>query len=203
MKHALKAAAAAISLAALCQASRAASAEDTMSTVTLLMFYGSIAFAVVAFASVYYLRPPDRRQAPLSGVFTAGEAVYSVAPDTLVAECVRRMTARNIGALIVSDGAAIRGIFTERDALTRVLAEGLDPAQVRVEQVMTREPVTVAPDTTVDAAMALVTQRRFRHLPVVENGRLLAVVSSGDLTRWMVGERGGAVRELAGLAAQE
>jgi len=202
MNHATRAAAAA-GFALLCQSSSAASAEDTMSTVTLLMFYGSIAFAVAVFAGVYFLRPQDRRQAPLSGVFTAGEAVYTVSPDTPVAECAQRMAARRIGALIVTDAGGIRGIFTERDALTRVLAEGLDPTQVRVDQVMTPEPVTVAPDTTVDAAMALVTQRRFRHLPVVENGRLLAVVSSGDLTRWMVGDRSGEVRDLVGLAAQD
>ena len=188
MKHAMRLAAAGAILASLCQASAAASAEDTMSTVTLLIFYGSIAFAIAAGAGVYFLRPQDRRQTPLSAVFTAGEAVHAVAPDTLVAECVRQMTLRKIGALIVSDSAGIQGIFTERDALTRVLAEGLDPTRVRVSQVMTRDPVTVAPGTTVDAAMTLVTQRRFRHLPVVENGRLLAVVSSGDLTRWMVSD---------------
>ncbi len=102
------------------------------------------------------------------------------------------------------DAAGLRGIFTERDALIRVLAAGRDPKSVRVLEVMTPDPVSVAPDTTVDAAMALVTRRRFRHLPVVDDsGRLLAVVSSGDLTRWLVGERIGDVRDLVALAARD
>jgi len=97
----------------------------------------------------------------------------------------------------------VKGIFTERDALTRVLAAGLDPVRVRVAEVMTRDPTSVTPDMTVDAAMALITRRRFRHLPVMQEGRLLAVVSGGDLTRWLVKDQIGEAHELIGLAARD
>jgi len=190
-------------LVVLCQAGFAASAEDTMSTVTLLMFYGSIAFALAVFAGVYFLRPQDKRLVPLRAVFPAGAAIHGVASDTTVADCVRQMTAKKIGALIVQDGGKVKGIFTERDALTRVLAAGLDPVRVRVAEVMTRDPTSVTPDMTVDAAMALITRRRFRHLPVMQDGRLLAVVSSGDLTRWLVKDAIGEVHDLVGIAARD
>jgi len=169
-----------------CPAALAASAEETMSAVTLLMFYGSIAFAVIVITSVFYLRPRDRQLTPLREILKGSAEVYTVTGDATVADCVRRMTARKVGALVVVDGRAVRGIFTERDALVRVLAAGLDPVRVPVSEVMTRDPTLVPPETTVGAAMELVTRRRFRHLPVVEDGRLLAVVSSGDLTRWLV-----------------
>jgi len=187
--------------AGLSQATLAASQEESLANVTMLILYGSIAFAAVVIASIYFLKSQDRRLAPLSRVFVRGEAIYSVAADATVADCVGKMTTRKIGALVVLEGESLMGIFTERDALNRVLAAGLDPARVKVADVMTREPVVVTVDTTVGDAMALVTKRRFRHLPVVENGKLLAVVSSGDLTRWLVQEKGGEVQELVGLAA--
>lgn len=189
-------------LAAASPAALASSSEETLSMVTLLLFYGSIAFAIAVFAGVYFLRPQDRRETPLRALYTDGGAVHAVAPDTLVSECVQMMRDRKIGALLVRDAAGLRGIFTERDALNRVLAAGRDPKSVRVAEVMTPDPVSVTPATTVDAAMALVTRQRFRHLPVVdESGRLLALVSSGDLTRWLVSERIGEVRDLVTLAA--
>ncbi len=70
--------------------------------------------------------------------------MHSVGPGTLVAECVRRMTASQIGALVVLEGEKLRGIFTDHDALTRVLAAGLDPSAVKVADVMTRDPTVVS-----------------------------------------------------------
>ncbi|HIJ63760.1 MAG TPA: CBS domain-containing protein [Rhodospirillaceae bacterium] len=101
---------------------------------------------------------------------------------------MRRMTNAKIGALVVIDGEKLSGIFTERDALNKVLSGGLDPVNTKVSEVMTREPYCVAPTTTVGEALKLITGRRFRHLPVAENGKVLAVVSSGDLTHWLVRE---------------
>ena len=88
------------------------------------------------------------------------------------------------------------------DALNKVLAAGRDPRSTRVSEVMTPDPYCVAPTTTVGNAMAVITQRRFRHLPVMEGRRLLAVISSGDLTKWLVKDKLGEVQELVGLAAQ-
>ncbi|MGB8578682.1 MAG: CBS domain-containing protein, partial [Pseudolabrys sp.] len=129
-------------------------------------------------------------------------AIHSVGPDTPVTECVRLMTASKIGALIVMDGKRLIGIFTERDALNKVLAGGLDPGKTKVSEVMTKNPSCIPPTTTVGDAMELITKRRFRHLPIVDNGKVLAVVSSGDLTHWLVKDQMGEVQELVDLAAR-
>jgi CBS domain-containing protein len=112
------------------------------------------------------------------------------------------MTVEKIGALIVMDGEKLIGIFTERDALNKVLAPGLDPRSTKVSEVMTKDPYCIPPTTTVGNAMQLITKRRFRHLPIVENGKVLAVLSSGDLTHWLVADQIGEVQELVNLAAR-
>ena len=167
-----------------------------------LPLYGFLVFAIIVFVGVYFMRLRDKRRAPLSRIFGEREVVHSVALDTPVAECVRTMSAERIGALIVMDGEKLAGIFTERDALNKVLAAGLDPVATKVSEVMTKDPFCIAPTTTVGEAMELVTKRRFRHLPVVENGKVCAVVSSGDLTHWLVKDKIGEVQQLVDLAAR-
>lgn len=93
------------------------------------------------------------------------------------------MHEHNIGALLVTEGDNLIGISTERDVLFRVVHAGLDPLSTKVFQVMTPDPMSVKPTATVEQAMQLVTQKRIRHLPVAEAGRLYGLVSSGDLTR--------------------
>jgi CBS domain-containing protein len=164
--------------------------------------YVLIAFVIIVAAGVYFMRSRDKRQTPLNEIFKKGEAIHSVGPDTLVTECVRLMTASKIGALIVMDGERLIGIFTERDALNKVLAGGLDPRNTKVSAVMTKDPYCIPPTTTVDDAMKLISKRRFRHLPIVDNGKVLAVVSSGDLTHWLVQDQMGEVKELVDLAGR-
>ena len=167
-----------------------------------VQMYVLIAFVIIVAAGVYFMRSRDKRQTPLNEIFKKGEAIHSVGPDTLVTECVRLMTASKIGALIVMDGERLIGIFTERDALNKVLAGGLDPRNTKVSAVMTKDPYCIPPTTTVDDAMKLISKRRFRPLPIVDNGKVLAVVSSGDLTHWLVQDRMGEVQELVDLAAR-
>jgi CBS domain-containing protein len=112
--------------------------------------------------------------------------VVCTSPETTVLAAVALMNERHIGALVVLDDRAICGIFTERDVLQRVVARNVDPQRARVRDVMTRQVVVVSPDITVAEAMAVITDRRCRHLPVLENGALLGLVSSGDLTRWVI-----------------
>ena len=88
--------------------------------------------------------------------------------------------------MLVMEDDQLIGIFTERDAITRVLGAGLDPASTYISAVMTKNPVWVPTSTTLEEAMSIVTSRRIRHLPVVENGKVLGVVSSGDLTHRLV-----------------
>jgi CBS domain-containing protein len=190
-----------IGLALLSPAALAAQ-EELLKTIGEAPMYIFILFVIIAAAAVYFMKSRDKRSVPLDRIFEQRQAIHSVAPDTPVSECVRTMTAENIGALIVMDGERLTGIFTERDALNKVLAAGLDPVRTKISEVMTRDPYCIPPATTVGEAMELVTKRRIRHLPVVENGKVLAVVSSGDLTHWLVKDQMGEVQELVDIAAR-
>lgn len=167
-----------------------------------LPLYGFLVFAAIVFLAVYFMRLRDKRRAPLSRIYGGRGTVHAVRLDTSVAACVRTMSAERIGAVIVMDGERLAGIFTERDALNKVLAAGLDPVATKVCEVMTKDPLCILPTTTVGEAMELVTKRRFRHLPVVEDGKVRAVVSSGDLTHWLVKDQIGEVQQLVDLAAR-
>jgi predicted transcriptional regulator len=185
----------------LSSAALAASAsEQTLTTVTEMFIYAFILFVIVVGVLVYFTRLRDKRRTPLDTLFNARDTIHAVAPNTLVTECVRTMTARKIGALIVLDGERLVGIFTERDALNKVLAAGRDPGKTNVAEVMTKDPYSIPPTTTVGEAMELVTKRRFRHLPIVKDGKVLAVISSGDLIHWLVKDQVGEVQELVDLA---
>jgi CBS domain-containing protein len=125
-----------------------------------------------------------------------GSSVFSVAPEVTVLDAVRKMNQERIGALLVCVSNELVGIFTERDVLTRVVDSGRDPTSTRVVDVMTSEVETVRSSAGVQDAMALISERRFRHLPVIDDGRLLGVVSSGDLTRWVSRNQEGHIQDL-------
>lgn len=108
--------------------------------------------------------------------------IHSVCPEDSVTECVRLMNNHRVGAMLVLADEQLVGIFTERDAITRVLGAGLDPTSTNVSVVMTENPICVSTSTTLEEAIGIVTNRRIRHLPVVEDGKVLGMVSSGDLT---------------------
>ncbi len=97
-----------------------------------------------------------------------------------VAEAARLMKAAKVGAIVVVSKDRVTGIFTERDAVSRVLAEGLDPAQTRLEKVMTRDPVTIAPEKPFAHALIMMREKGCRHMPVVSDGKLVGVVSLRD-----------------------
>jgi len=101
-----------------------------------------------------------------------------LAPDTTVSEASKRMAAKNTGAVLVMDGDALVGIFTERDAVFRVLAKGLDAHTTRLGQVMTPNPATVPPNALYGHALLIMQEQRFRHVPVVQNGSVLGIVAA-------------------------
>jgi len=111
----------------------------------------------------------------------ARQKLLSVGPGETAREAARKMVARNIAAVLVADAdGRLLGIFTERDMLRRVVAEGLDPDRTQVSQVMTARPHAVAPDATGLEAMRVMQERRVRHLPVAADGRALGIVSIRD-----------------------
>jgi CBS domain-containing protein len=112
-----------------------------------------------------------------------GHAVHSVKPTDTVLRAVEEMAERHLGAIMVCDVERTLGILSERDVMTRVILRKKEPASTRVEEVMTRELVVIEPTTTTSEAMAIMTERRCRHLPVVEKGKIVGVISIGDLVR--------------------
>ena len=112
-----------------------------------------------------------------------GPTVFSVPPDVTVAAAAQEMDLHKVGAILVMENGRIVGILTERDVLTRVVVAGLDPKDTPVKQIMTPDPITVPSTTTVEQVMELFTNKRFRHLPVVDNGRLAGLISIGDILR--------------------
>lgn len=110
----------------------------------------------------------------------AGQTLLSAARSSTVVEAAKAMKAHDVGALLVLDGTRLCGIFTERDALFRVLAAGRDPATTRLGDVMTPQPQTIHPDEPFLHALRIMHKSRFRHLPVVEFDRPLGMVSVRD-----------------------
>jgi CBS domain-containing protein len=113
-----------------------------------------------------------------------GTEVHSVTPDTTVLMAVEQMCDKHVGALLVCNAGIPLGMFSERDLMKRVILARKDPAGTRVADVMTSDVVCVPPDTTAREAMAIMTNRRCRHLPVVSGGKVAGILSIGDLVRW-------------------
>ncbi len=109
------------------------------------------------------------------------QETYRADGDQTVLAVVQAMVARNIGAVPVLRDGIVVGIFSERDLMKRVVAEGRDPRHTSIEEVMTADPLTVSPLETVENCMVLMRRHGFRHLPICEGKRLLAVVSLRDV----------------------
>lgn len=125
-----------------------------------------------------------------------GTEVVTAAPDTPVLEAAQLMNARGIGAVPVMAEDRLVGIFTERDLMRRVVAEGRDPRTTLIREVMTPEPLTATPETTVDDCGALMTARRIRHLPVLSPGGLSGIVTIGDLLAFQIAEQASTIAQL-------
>ena len=116
-------------------------------------------------------------------------AVISVTPSTTVFEALQRMADHNIGALLVMNGDRLAGIFSERDYARKVALRGLTSKDTTVGELMTGKVITVGPAWTADQCMALMTEHHIRHLPVVEDDRVLGVISIGDAVKAVVDEQ--------------
>jgi len=108
------------------------------------------------------------------------QTLVTAPADATVADAARLMQRHRVGALLVVERERLAGIFTERDALFRVIAEGRDPQATLVRDVMTRDPQTIAPDRPFGHALHLMFEGGFRHVPVIDNARLVGVVSTRD-----------------------
>lgn len=118
-----------------------------------------------------------------------GSRVISIRPEATALEAALLMNESGIGGLVVLDGGTLAGVVTERDMMRRVIAQRRDPATTEVRAVMTTPVVTCAPGTSVEEAAAVMTHRRIRHLPVQEGGRLVGLITIGDLLAFQVAEQ--------------
>ena len=125
-----------------------------------------------------------------------GSLVHTVASATTVYEAIEKMVEHNIGALLVVDGAELKGIITERDYLKRLAIRGKSSKTTPVSEIMTAELITVTPQTEVGRCMELMTGRRIRHLPVIDERGLQGVVSIGDLVKSKLREQDAHIRHL-------
>ena len=125
-----------------------------------------------------------------------GSAVVTVTSDQTVLEAAQLMNARGIGAVLVTEGERLTGIFTERDVMRRVVAEQRDPSTVTLFDVMTTRLVTTRPEVSVEECAALMTSQRIRHLPVLQNETLAGVVTIGDIMAYQVAEQASTIAQL-------
>jgi CBS domain-containing protein len=115
-----------------------------------------------------------------------GAQVYSISPDATVYEALEQLADKDVGALLVMTETDLVGIFSERDYVRKVILKGRSSKEMQVHEIMSSPAVTVTAKTTVDECMRCMTDEHCRHLPVVENNRVLGVVSIGDLVNWII-----------------
>ena len=113
-----------------------------------------------------------------------GHDVLRIEASASIYDAVKRMVDRNVGALLVMDGGEVAGIVTERDYLRRVALQGRPDEETPVREIMSSPLVVVTPETSIDECMALMTDRRIRHLPVVDGGEVAGIVSIGDVVKF-------------------
>lgn len=125
-----------------------------------------------------------------------GTEIVTIEPTASVFDALARMAERNIGALLVLEGERIVGIFSERDYARKVILRGGSSRELRVEQIMTPRPLCVGRLHSVEECMAIMTDQRVRHLPVVDDGRLVGVISIGDVVKSMIADREQTIEQL-------
>lgn len=127
---------------------------------------------------------------------TKSHKIWSIGPDEPVLQAIRLMSDKSIGALPVVQGDTLVGIISERDYARKVILKGRSSAETPVSQVMTTPVITISPDDTVHHCMELVTEKRIRHLPVLERNQLIGIVSIGDLVKAVIEEQQQTIVEL-------
>ncbi len=126
-----------------------------------------------------------------------GGVTYSVTPDTSVFDALKMMALHDIGAVLVTDTGRLVGIFTERDYARKLVLKGLSSKDVKVGDMMTSAVATVPASEKISEVMNIMSRRRFRHLPVVDNGQLVGIITIGDVVKTVIDEQEETIKHLA------
>lgn len=132
-----------------------------------------------------------------------GRGVYAIGPEATVLEALKKLAEHDVGALLVMEGDRLLGIFSERDYARKRVLLGRFSKDTRVEEVMTREVITVGPDADLAEATRLMTEHRVRHLPVVEGGKVVGVISIGDAVKAIISEQEILIEELSRYVSEK
>ena len=127
--------------------------------------------------------------------------IHSVSPDHSVLDALKLMAGKDISAVLVIEGERLVGIFTERDYARKVILQGRNSRESRIGELMTQNLLTVSPTQTVEEIMAIMTENRFRHLPVVDHGQVIGIVTIGDTVKAMLDQQQQTIRQLSGYIA--
>ena len=123
-------------------------------------------------------------------------ATWTLSSNNTVRQALQLMADKNIGAIVIKDQDKLIGIFSERDYARKVVLKGKNSTDTKLAEVMSKEVITISSDMQIDACMQLMTDKRVRHLPVVDNGKSIGIISIGDVVRLMIDEQKYLIDEL-------
>jgi CBS domain-containing protein len=125
-----------------------------------------------------------------------GSEIWSTTPDTLVFDALKVMAEKNVGALLVMESNQLIGIFSERDYARKVVLKGESSHTIAIRNVMTSGVISVTPDQSIEDCMALMTGKHIRHLPVLENNKLIGLISIGDIVKGIISQHEDTIKQL-------
>jgi CBS domain-containing protein len=125
-----------------------------------------------------------------------GSVVFSVHPSSIVYPAIELMCQKNIGGLLIVENDRLVGIFTERDYARKLILKGKSSKDTPISELMTKDPFTVTPENSIEDCMNLMTDKHIRHLPVVDGGKLIGMISIGDVVKTIIHEQKGIIEHL-------
>ena len=131
-----------------------------------------------------------------------GNAVFSVEPNVTVYKAIELMCQKNIGGLLIVENDKLAGIFTERDYARKLILKGKSSKDTPISELMTKDPFTVSPESSIEQCMEMMSDKRIRHLPVVDDDKLVGMISIGDVVRFIIEEQKSIIEHLEHYISQ-